>query len=100
MIGNNLSTLGVSAAQLNNGFNTVSTSLVWKPSTGEFGPGFGDFEGHQKLATRLAGHFTRSTEDRQEQPNSDQFENTQIRLEDGVSSSRPTSSVPVFRSTM
>ena len=29
MIGNNLSTLGVSAAQLNNGFNTVSTSLVW-----------------------------------------------------------------------
>ena len=83
MIGNNLSTLGVSAAQLNNGFNTVSTSLVWMPSTGEFGQGFGDFEDHQKLATRLAGHFTRSDEDRQEQPNSDQFENTQIRLEDG-----------------
>lgn len=35
MIGNNLSTLGVSAAQLNNGFDTVSTSLVWTPSTGE-----------------------------------------------------------------
>jgi hypothetical protein len=83
MIGNNLSTLGVSAAQLNNGLNTVSTSLVWMPSTGEFGPGFGDFEDHQKFATRLAGHFTRSNEDRQEQPNSDQFENTQIRLEDG-----------------
>jgi hypothetical protein len=83
MIGNNLSTLGVSAAQLNNGFNTVSTSLVWTPTTGEFGPGFGDFEDHKKLATRLAGHFTRSDEDKQEQPNSDQFENTQIRLEDG-----------------
>jgi hypothetical protein len=83
MIGNNLSTLGVSAAQLNNGLNTVSTSLVWMPSTGEFGQGCGDFEDHQKLATRLAGHFTRSNEDRQEQPNSDQFENTQIRLEDG-----------------
>jgi hypothetical protein len=83
MIGNNLSTLGVSAAQLNNGFNTVSTSLVWMPSTGEFGQGFGDFEDHRELATRLAGHFTRSDEDRQEQPNSDQFENTQIRLEDG-----------------
>jgi len=83
MIGNNLSTLGVSAAQLNNGFNTISTSLVWTPSTGEFGLGFGDFEDHQKLATRLAGHFTRSDEDKQEQPNSDQFENTQIRLEDG-----------------
>jgi len=83
MIGNNLSTLGVSAAQLNNGFNTFSTSLVWTPTTGEFGPGFGDFEDHQNLATRVAGHFTRSTEDKQEQPNSDQFENTQIRLEDG-----------------
>jgi hypothetical protein len=83
MLGNNLSTLGVSAAQLNNGFDTLSTSLVWTPTTGEFGPGFGDFESHQKLATRLAAHFTRSTEDKQEQPSSDQFENTQIRLEDG-----------------
>jgi hypothetical protein len=83
MIGNNLSTLGVSAAQLNNGFNTFSSSLVWKPTTGEFGPGFGDFEQHQKLATRLAAHYTRSDEDKQEQPNSDAFENTQIRLEDG-----------------
>jgi hypothetical protein len=83
MIGNNLSTLGVSAAQLNNGFNTFSNSLVWKPTTGEFGAGFGDFEQHQKLATRLAAHYTRSDEDKQEQPNSDQFENTQIRLEDG-----------------
>jgi hypothetical protein len=82
MIGNNLSTLGVSAAQLNNGFNTFSNSLVWKP-TGDFGIGFGDFEHHEQLATRLAAHFTRSDEDKQEQPNSDQFENTQIRLEDG-----------------
>ena len=84
MVGNNLSTLGVSAAQLNNGFNTFSSSLVWTPTTGEFGPGFGDFEDHQRLATRLAAHFTRSDEDKQEQPNSDQFENTQIRLEDGT----------------
>jgi hypothetical protein len=84
MIGNNLSTLGVSAAQLNNGFNTVSTSLVWQPSASKFGLGFGDFEDHQELASRLGAHFTRSDEDRQEQPNSDQFENTQIRLEDGT----------------
>src|SRR5262249_18630288 len=84
MVGNNLSTLGVSAAQLNNGFNTFSGSLVWTPTTGEFGPGFGDFEHHEKFATRLAAHFTRSDEDKQEQPNSDQFENTQIRLEDGT----------------
>jgi len=83
MIGNNLSTLGVSAAQLDNGFNTVSTSLVWKPTTGEFGPGFGDFEWHDKLATRLGIHFSRSDETKQSQPSSEQFENTQLRLSDG-----------------
>jgi hypothetical protein len=83
MIGNNLSTLGVSAAQLDNGFNTISTALIWKPSTGEFGPGFGDFENHEKLATRLGIHFTRSDESKQSQPNSEQFENTQLRLSDG-----------------
>jgi hypothetical protein len=83
MLGNNLSTLGVSAAQLNNKFDTLSTALIWMPTTGEFGKGFGDFEDHQKLATRFAGHYTRSNEDTQEQPNSNQFENTQIRLEDG-----------------
>jgi hypothetical protein len=68
MVGNNLSTLGVSAAQLDNGFNTISTSLVWKPTTGEFGPGFGDFENHEKLATRLGAHFTHSDESKQSQP--------------------------------
>lgn len=83
MVGNNLSTLGVSAAQLDNGFNTVSTSLVWKPTTGEFGPGFGDFETHGKVATRLGAHFTYSEESKQSQPNSEGFENTQIRLSDG-----------------
>jgi hypothetical protein len=65
MIANNLSTLGVSAAQLNNGFNTFSSSLVWTPTTGEFGTGFGDFEHHDKWATRLGLHFTRSDEDTQ-----------------------------------
>lgn len=84
MVGNNLSTLGVSAAQLDNLFNTVSTALVWEPTTGEFGLGFGDFENHQKLATRFGGHYTTSTETAQEQPNQDSFENTQIRLSDGT----------------
>jgi hypothetical protein len=84
MIANNLSTLGVNAAQLNNGFNTFSTSLVWTPTNSEFGQSFGDFEHHDKMAARLGAHFTRSDEDTQEQPNSNQFENTQIRLEDGT----------------
>jgi hypothetical protein len=83
MVGNNLSTLGVSAAQLDNVFNTVSSVLMWEPTTGEFGVGFGDFEDHQKLATRVAGHYTTSTETAQEQPGQDTFENTQIRLSDG-----------------
>jgi hypothetical protein len=84
MIGNNLSTLGVSSAQLDNHFNTVSTALVWEPTTGEFGRGFGDFEDHQEVATRLGLHYTSSTEDKQSQPNSNAFENTQIRLSDGT----------------
>jgi hypothetical protein len=84
MLGNNLSTLGVNAAQLNGCICTSSTALVWAPTTGEFGGGFGDFENHQRVATRFGAHFTRSYETRQNQPNSDQFENTQIRLSDGT----------------
>ena len=82
MIGNNMSTLGVSAARLDNNFNTIATALVWTP-TGEFGQGFGDFEDHKKLATRLGVHFTRSDENKESQPSSDTFENTQLRLSDG-----------------
>ena len=83
MWANNLSTLGVSAAQLPNFFKTSATALVWMPTTGEFGAGFGDFEDHQHVATRLAGHFSYSKEDAQEQPNTEAFENTQLRLSDG-----------------
>jgi hypothetical protein len=83
MLGNNLSTLGVSAARLDNGFNTLSTSLVWTP-TGEYGQGFGDFESKKTLTTRLAAHFTRSDENRESQPNNESFENTQLRLSDGT----------------
>jgi hypothetical protein len=84
MVGNNLSTLGVNAAQFNNKFNTVASALVWEPTTGEFGPGFGDYENHQKLATRFGAHFTRSDENKESQPPQQGFENTQIRLTDGT----------------
>jgi len=83
MVGNNLSTLGVSAAQINNKFDTFASALVWMPTTGEFGVGYGDFEDHQTLATRLAAHFSRSNEDTESQPRSDTFENTQLKLSDG-----------------
>ena len=85
MIGNNLSTLGVSAAQLDNTFNTTSFMLEWLPTTGEFGlyGTFGDYDYHEKVATRLAGHYTHSREDKQSQPGTNGIENSQIRLTDG-----------------
>jgi len=85
MIANNLSTLGVSAAQLDNTVDTYSLSMNWLPTTKEFGlyGTFGDFDYHQNLATRLGIHFTHSTEDRQSQPGTNAVENSQIRLTDG-----------------
>src|SRR5262245_52626432 len=85
MVANNLSILGVSATQLDNTLDTKSFMLQWLPTTGEFGlyGTFGDFDQHDKLATRLGAHFTESTEDDQSQPGSDSIENSQIRLTDG-----------------
>ena len=91
MLGNNLSQLGVDAGQLDDKLNTLSTALIWLPTTGEFGTagGFGDFDRHEQAATRFAAHFTRSDEDRQGQPNSDAFENVTIRLSDGNAIFKP-----------
>jgi hypothetical protein len=83
MLGNNMSTLGVSAAQLDNHLDTTSAALVWEPQK-NYGIAFGDFDPHQNLSTRFGGHFTHSTESKQSQPNQDGFENTQIRLSDGT----------------
>ncbi|HEX5110993.1 MAG TPA: DUF3011 domain-containing protein [Vicinamibacterales bacterium] len=85
MIANNLSTLGVSAAQLDNKFNTQSYMLQWLPTTGEFGlyGTFGDFDMHDQVATRFGVHYTFSTEEKQSQPNTNGIENSQIRLTDG-----------------
>lgn len=85
-LGNNLSTLGVSGAQLDNKLDTIASGFWWMPTTKEFGPtlGFGDYEEHQKLATLLGVHYTRSTESAQSQPKTDGFENTQFFLSDGT----------------
>jgi len=86
MLGDNLSQLGVDAAQMDNTLDTWSGALVWMPTTGEFGSGrggFGDFEAHEKLATRVGAHFTYSTENRQSQPGTEDPENSQIRISDG-----------------
>jgi hypothetical protein len=91
MLGNNLSQFGVDASQIDNGLNTWALSLQWYPTTGEFGArsAFGDYEVHEELATRLAAHYTRSDETAQGQPNTDAFENVQIRLSDGNVIFRP-----------
>ena len=85
MFGNNLSTLGVSAAQLDNKLDTQSYSVAWLPTTGEFGlwNTFGDYDDHQKVATRIGLHYTHSLEEKQSQPGTEGIENSQIRLTDG-----------------
>jgi hypothetical protein len=91
MIANNLSALGVDANQLDGDFSTLSGALWWMPTTGEYGPnlGFGDYEYHEKFATLFGVHYTRSREDSQSQPNTDDFENSQIRLSDGTQIFQP-----------
>lgn len=86
MIGNNLSQLGVNAAQLDGEFNTMSGALWWMPTTGEYGPGqgLGDYEYHDEFATLFGVHFTHSREDAQGQPGTEGFENSQLRLSDGT----------------
>ena len=91
MLGNNLSQLGVDAGQLDDQLNTLAAGLTWLPTTGEFGTAgtYGDFDAHEKVATRLAAHFLSSDEDRQGQANTDAFENVQIRISDGNSIFKP-----------
>lgn len=88
MLGNNMSTLGVPASRIDNGLNTFSGALLWFP-TGDFergfsGQGWGDFEHHDKFSTRVGIHYSRSDENKESQPDSQQFENTQLRLSDGT----------------
>jgi hypothetical protein len=85
MFANNLSTLGVSASQIDNRLDTQSYSIAWMPTTGEFGlwNTFGDYDEHQNVATRLGVHYSHSLEEKQSQPGTEGIENSQIRLSDG-----------------
>ncbi|HLH20776.1 MAG TPA: hypothetical protein VKX45_26355 [Bryobacteraceae bacterium] len=66
MVGNNLSNLDVPAIKLNRDLS-AGFAITWFPTTGEFGPrgAFGDYEWHEKLATRFNFAYTFSPEDRQ-----------------------------------
>jgi hypothetical protein len=83
-VGNNFSQLGVTAKQLDRGLATGG-SMWWMPTTHEFGPNgaYGDWEYHEKLATRFGFTTTRSKEDRQEQADQSP-ENTSVRLADSL----------------
>jgi hypothetical protein len=97
MLGNNMSTLGVDAGQIDAQLNTFAGALVFLPTTGEYGMfngSYGDYDNHQKIATRVGGHFTRSTESRQGQPNTDGFENVTLRVSDGSSIFTPSLFAP------
>ena len=54
MLGNNNSNLDVPASKVDRKLS-AGGAITWLPTTDEFGPrgAFGDFEGHQKLATRF-----------------------------------------------
>lgn len=85
MLGNNLSTLGVQASKLTRDLSTSAT-VVWMPTTGEFGPrgGNGDFEHHENPATRFGASYTHSREDRFNNIGTPSPDNTQVRMSDGV----------------
>ncbi|HVK61320.1 MAG TPA: hypothetical protein VM432_07210 [Bdellovibrionales bacterium] len=85
MIGDNLSQVGVNAAQMSRDL-AYGGSIWWMPTTGEFGPrgGFGDYEIHDKLATRFGVSSIYSREDRQKNLNTAAPGNTQVRLSDSL----------------
>ncbi len=84
-LGNNLSILGVKAANLTRHFSK-SASVSWFPTTGEFGPrgGNGDLEYHEKLATRFGVSYCHSRENRFNNTGTPSPDNTQVRLSDGI----------------
>jgi hypothetical protein len=66
LIGNNNSNLDTPATKIDRKLS-AGGALTWLPTTGEFGPrgAFGDYERHEKLATRFNLAYTYSPEERQ-----------------------------------
>ena len=85
MVGNNMSALGVKATQLDRQFSS-GASVWWMPTTKEFGPrgAYGDWENHEKVATRFGISTTYSPEERFTDANTGATGNTTIRLADSL----------------
>ena len=84
MVGNNNSNLDIPAVKLDRDLS-AGGALTWLPTTGEFGPrgAFGDYEDHQKLATRFNLAYTYSPEERQA-PIGTAAGNTTLRISDSL----------------
>jgi hypothetical protein len=82
---NNSSSLGVRATQLDRTWST-GASMFWMPTTKEFGPrgGYGDWENHEKVATRFGFSSTQSREERFTDASTGTSGNTTIKLADSV----------------
>jgi len=85
MVGNSNSALGILATQLDRHF-TSGGSVWWLPTTKEFGPrgAFGDWERHERLATRFGISTTQSREERYTDPDNGATGNTTLRLADSL----------------
>jgi hypothetical protein len=85
MVGNNNSNLDTPASKIDRKLS-AGGALTWLPTTGEFGPrgAFGDYERHEKLATRFNLAYTYSPEQRQTLSVSEVSNNTTLRLTDSL----------------
>lgn len=84
-VANNSSALGIKATQLDRHWSTGG-SMWWMPTTKEFGPkgAYGDWEDHEKIATRFGFSTTQSREERFTDSVSGTTGNTTIKLADSV----------------
>jgi hypothetical protein len=84
MVGNNNSNLDTAATKLDRDLS-AGAAITWLPTTGEFGPrgAFGDYERHEKLATRFNLAYTYSPEERQSTVGT-AANNTTLRLADSL----------------
>jgi len=85
-INTNLSQLGVTASNDARSMS-YSASVMWMPTTGEFGPrgGFGDLEYHDQLATRFGASSGYAPSEYRAAPVTQANPNeTQLRISDGV----------------
>ncbi|NEU09328.1 hypothetical protein GZH53_13470 [Flavihumibacter sp. R14] len=85
MLGDNLSELGISAAKLTRNLG-YGINFWYMPTTREFGPrgSYGDWEYHEKIATRFGGAFTHHRENRFSNLDQRSPDNTAIRLSDAT----------------